>query len=403
MSEIALRFEHVQKTFRHYGSPLHRLLDIFWPFGPRRHVTVPVLDDVSFSVGRGESVAVIGANGVGKSTLLHLVAGLLEPSAGNVTVNGRVTALLDIGGSFLPELTGRENARFYHRLIARDDDDPLERERRVEQFAELAEFFDRPVRTYSSGMFLRLAFACAAIEDPDILLIDEVLAVGDARFQQKCYRRLSELRDRGTTILLVTHVMHGLTAICDRTLVLDHGKLAFDGDPGRGVDRYYQLFFTAPEQPRDTGALGGEHRYGFGGAAISHVVAHRNGIEGATAFNAGDSARIVFDVEFTRDVVAPQFGFACSTKEGTRLYLTNTVMLGMDAVPASAGEQRRIEVSFLLEVGVGDVFVDVSAFELEHGAVNVLDARLHVLHLTVSMSPKYTGMANMSAVIRQMP
>jgi lipopolysaccharide transport system ATP-binding protein len=254
MSEIALQFEHVRKTFRHYGSPLHRLLESFWPFGARRHVAVPVLDDVSFSVSRGESVAVIGANGVGKSTLLHLVAGLLEPSSGIVTVNGRVTALLDIGGSFLPELTGRENARFYHRLIARGDDEPLERERRVEQFAELAEFFDRPVRTYSSGMFLRLAFACAAIEDPDILLIDEVLAVGDARFQQKCYRRLAELRERGTTILLVTHVMHGLTAICDRALVLDHGKLAFDGDPGRGVDRYYQLFFTAPEHAADAGA-----------------------------------------------------------------------------------------------------------------------------------------------------
>jgi hypothetical protein len=126
-------------------------------------------------------------------------------------------------------------------------------------------------------------------------------------------------------------------------------------------------------------------------------------MEGATAFTASDAARIVFDVEFTRDVVAPQFGFACSTKEGTLIYLTNTVMLGIAAVPALAGERRRVEVSFRLDVGVGDVFVDVSAFELEHGAVNVLDARLHVLHLTVSMSPDYTGMANMSAVIRQMP
>lgn len=403
MREIALQFEHVQKTFRHYRSPLHRLFEIFWPFGPRRHIAVPVLDDVSFSVVRGESVAVIGANGVGKSTLLHLVAGLLEPSAGNITVNGRVTALLDLGGSFLPELTGRENARFYHRLVARGDDDPLERERRVEQFAELAEFFDRPVRTYSSGMFLRLAFACASIEDPDILLIDEVLAVGDARFQQKCYRRLSELRDRGTTILLVTHVMHGLTAICDRALVLDHGRLAFDGDPGRGVDRYYQLFFTAPEQPREATAVGSELRYGLGGATISHVVAYRNGVQETTAFNASDTARLVFDIEFTRDVVAPQFGFGCSTKEGTSIYMTTTVMLGIAAVPALAGERRCVEVSFRLDVGVGDVFVDVSAFELVHGAVNILDARMHVLHLTVSMSPHYIGLADMSAVIRQVP
>ena len=117
----------------------------------------------------------------------------------------------------------------------------------MEAFAELGPFFDRPVRTFSSGMFLRLAFACAAAEEPEVMVIDEVLAVGDARFQRKCYRRIEELRRGGTTILLVTHVMHALTAVCDRALVLDHGRLVFDGDPSRGVDRYYQLFFTAPE------------------------------------------------------------------------------------------------------------------------------------------------------------
>lgn len=404
MSGIALQFEHVQKSFRHFRTPLHRLREIFWPFGRRRHVPVPVLEDVTFSVKRGESVALIGANGVGKSTLLHLVAGLLEPSSGRVTVHGRVTALLDLGGSFLPELTGRENARFYHRLIARDDDDPAARERAVEEFAELGEFFDRPVRTYSSGMFLRLAFACAAAEDPDIMLIDEVIAVGDARFQQKCFRRLAELRERGTTILLVTHVLHGVTAICDRVLVLDHGKLVFDGDPGRGVDRYYQLFFNAPEHPGAGAAAGSEFRYGFGGAMISNVVAYRNGgHEAATAFSASDAARLVFDVEFARDVAAPQFGFACSTKEGTRIYMTSTGMLGVAPVPAFAGERRRVEVLFRLDVGVGDVFVDVSVFELAHGAVDVLDARVHVLHLTVSIPRHYIGMADVSAVIRHMP
>jgi lipopolysaccharide transport system ATP-binding protein len=365
-----------------------------------------VLEDVTFSVGRGESVAIIGANGVGKSTLLHLVAGLLEPSSGEVEVQGRVTALLDLGGSFLPELSGRENARFYHRLITRDASDPLARERAVEAFAELGEFFDRPVRTYSSGMFLRLAFACATAEDPDILLIDEVLAVGDARFQQKCYQRLRELRDGGTTILLVTHVMHAVTALCGRVLVLDHGRLAFDGDPGRGIDRYYQLFFTAPELPGEAdsaSANGGEYRYGHGGATIVKVAAYRNGVQEATAFDASDAARLLFEVEFTRDIEAPQFGFACSTKEGTRIYMTTTGMLGVATVAAVAGERRQIEVLFRLDLGVGDVFIDVSAFETVHGSVNVLDARVHVLHLTVSTPRHYIGLADVSAVIRHVP
>jgi lipopolysaccharide transport system ATP-binding protein len=399
---VALRFDHVRKGFRHYASPLHRLFDIFWKFGRRHDAAVPVLEDVTFTVGRGESVAIIGANGVGKSTLLHMVAGLLEPSAGTVEVHGRVTALLDLGGSFLPELSGRENARFYHRLITRDAGDPLERERAIEAFAELGEFFDRPVRTYSSGMFLRLAFACAIAEKPDLLLIDEVLAVGDARFQQKCYQRLRELRDGGTTILLVTHVMHAVTALCSRVLVLDHGRLAFDGEPARGIDRYYQLFFTAPEQQGDTD-MDSEYRYGHGGARIANVTAYRNGGQESTAFDANEAARLVFDVEFTREVEAPQFGFACSTKEGTRIYMTTTGMLGVAPVPALAGERRRIEVLFRLDLGVGDVFLDVSVFETLQGTVNVLDARVHVLHLTVSTPRHYIGLADVSAVIRHVP
>lgn len=403
MSDVALQLEHVHKTFRHFSSPLHRVRQTFWPFGRPRHVPVSVLQDVSFSVAPGESVAIIGANGVGKSTLLHLIAGLLQPSSGRVSVNGRVTALLDLGGSFLPDLTGRENARFYHRLIARDEGNPAARERAVEEFAGLGEFFDRPVRTYSSGMFLRLAFACAAAEEPDVMLIDEVIAVGDARFQQKCYRRLSELRERGTTILLVTHVLHGLTGICDRVFVLDHGRLVFDGDPGPGIDHYYQLFFDAAREPGSVAGPRGDSRWGRGGATISNVVAYRDDSEQTTAFRANDAARLVFDVEFIRDVDAPEFGFSCSTKEGTRIYTTTTRMLGVACTPAAAGERRRIEVVFRLAVGVGDVFVDVSVFEIAHGAVNVLDARVNALHLTVSMPRHYIGLADVAAVIQPMP
>jgi ABC-type polysaccharide/polyol phosphate transport system ATPase subunit len=401
VSEPALQFEHVRKSFRHFASPLHRLRAIFWPFGAR-HTPVPVLEDINFSVARGESLAIIGANGVGKSTLLHLVAGLLEPSSGRVTVHGDVAALLDLGGSFLPELTGRENARFYHRLVAGNEGDPLARERAVEEFAQLGEFFDRPVRTYSSGMFLRLAFACATVEDPDILLIDEVLAVGDARFQQKCYRRLAELRARGTTILLVTHVMHALTTISDRVLVLEHGRIVYDGEPGRGVDRYYQLFFTAPGHPGNSSTTD-ELRYGYGGATISQVVAYGERMQTTTAFNAGEPVRIVFDVEFERDVQMPEFGFTCATKEGARIYTTSTGMLGIAPVPASAGDRRSVEVVFRLDTAVGDVFIDVSVFEVVHGAVSVLDARVHVLHLTVATPLHYVGVADVSAVMRFMP
>ncbi len=396
---IALRFDHVDKSFRLFASPLQRLLEAFSPRGKSHHVPAPVLRDVSFAIPRGQTVAVIGANGVGKSTLLHLVAGLLEPSSGMVTVNGQVTGLLDLGGSFLPDLTGRENARFFHQVITRGQGNAGERERAIEEFADIGPFFDRPVHTYSSGMFLRLAFASATCEDPDILLIDEVLAVGDARFQQKCYRRIRELRDRGTTILLVTHFVQGLAGLCDRVLVLEHGHVVFDGEPGPGVDRYYQLFFMSPEQAsRDNSS--GEFRYGSGGAQIVNAFASRDGVHEAVAFDAGDVVRVVFEVRFDRTVDEPQFGFACSTTEGLRIYATTTGLLGDAPQRGVAGEHRRLEVEFRLDVAVPDLFVDLSVFEVAQGEISVLDARIGVLHLTLTSPRHCIGITDLSAVIR---
>jgi len=394
----AISFEHVDKSFRYFHSPLQRLREAFSMFGNTHHVPVPVLHDVSFSVPRGQTMAIIGPNGVGKSTLLHMVAGLVVPSSGSVTVNGRITSLLDLGGSFLPDLTGRENARFFHQIVGRGEGDADARERAIEGFAEIGEFFDRPLHTYSSGMALRLAFASATCEEPDILLIDEVLAVGDARFQQKCYRRLHELRERGTTILLVTHVVQGLAGLCDRVLVLEHGRIVFDGDPARGVDRYYQLFFMAPEQPARND---GELRYGTGGAAIAHVFASRDGVKEERAFNTGDVVRLVLDLEFERAVDAPQIGLACSTKEGVRVYATSTGHFGETPRPAAAGERRRIEIELRLEVAVPDLFLDLSIFEFVSGAMNVLDHRVGVLHLTVIPPRHFGGITDLSATIRE--
>jgi ABC-type polysaccharide/polyol phosphate transport system ATPase subunit len=396
----ALSFEHVDKRFRYFPSPVQRLREVFSPLGTTHHVPIPVLHDISFSVPRGQTVAIIGPNGVGKSTLLHIVAGLVEPSSGSVTVNGRVTSLLDLGGSFLPDLTGRENARFFHQIVARGDGDIAARERAIEELAGIGEFFDRPLHTYSSGMALRLAFASATCEDPDILLIDEVLAVGDARFQQTCYRRLRELRDRGTTILLVTHIVQGLAGLCDRVLVLENGRIVFDGDPARGVDRYFQLFFMAAEQPAHGNR--GELRYGIGGAAITGVLASRDGINEERVFETGDVVRLVLDVEFTRPVDAPQIGVACSTKEGVRIYATSTALLGEMPRSAEAGARRRIGIELRLDLGVPDVFVDLSVFEVVQGAMNVLDHRVGVLHLTVVPARHFGGITDLAAIIREL-
>jgi lipopolysaccharide transport system ATP-binding protein len=399
-SEAAIRFDHVAKLFRFFASPFDRLKEALHPAGKSYHTPLPVLRDVTFAIPHGQTVAILGPNGVGKSTLLHLVAGLLKPTSGEVTVDGEVFGLLDLAGSFAGELTGRENVRFFHEVVLKDGGDSLERERGVQAFAEIGDFFDRPVRTYSSGMFLRLAFAVAISVDPDVLLIDEVIAVGDARFQQKCYRRIRELRERGATILLVTHAAETILGLCDRVLLLDHGELVFDGDPAAGVDRYYQLFFMAPERPT-LEATCEELRYGSGGARIGRSFASIDGAHETLQFDRGARVKIVMDVEFERPVGAPHFGFSCSTKEGVRVYATTTAMARENPAPAAAGERRRVEIAFDLSVAVHDLFVDLSIFELDHGAVSVLDARLGILHLTVVSSRYCYGITDLSATFTE--
>jgi ABC-type polysaccharide/polyol phosphate transport system ATPase subunit len=408
IADAAITFDQVAKDFRFFASPLDRVKEALHPRGKIYHTPLPVLHDVNFIIPRGQMVAILGPNGVGKSTLLHLAAGVLDPTSGAVSVSGRVLALFDLAGGFAPELTGRENVRFFLDVIADrnvqgpdarvtpSDGDRTERERIVQTFAEIGDYFDRPVRTYSSGMLLRLAFAAAIASAPDILLIDEVIAVGDARFQQKCFRRIRDLRDRGTTILLVTHTVEMVIGLCDRVLVFERGELVFDGDPSAGVDRYYQLFFKAPQLPILETSLE-RMRYGEGGAKIVSTFASKDGVRSKRNFDRGERVTITADVEFERAVAAPHFGLNSSTKEGIRVYATTTTLLGESPAPARAGERRRVEFAFELSVAVVDLFIDLSIFEIDQGSITVLDARFGILHLVVTSSRYCLGMMDLDA------
>lgn len=398
--DTAIAFDRVVKSFRYFASPLQRVKEALHPLGKVYHTPLPVLRGVTFDIPRGQTVAVLGPNGVGKSTLLHLAAGVIEPSSGAVTVKGSVFSLLDLAGGFAPALTGRENVRFFHDVIAKRAGDRAGMERTVEAFAEIGEYFDRPVRTYSSGMLLRLAFAAAVAADPDVLLVDEVIAVGDARFQQKCFRRIRELHERGATILLVTHAAEITLGLCDRVLVLDRGELVFDGEPEAGVDRYYRLFFKAPERPVHESSPD-TLRYGAGGANIVRSFATAGGVAEAFSVERGARVTFVMEVEFERAVAAPHFGFNCSTKEGIRIYATTTALLGESPAPASAGERRRVEITFVLSVAVSDLFVDLSVFEVEQGSVTVLDARMGALHLSITSSRYCMGMVDLGAAFKE--
>lgn len=240
-SEAAISLEHVSKTYRHYARPLDRLTELLT--GRRLHQERHSVSNVSLEIGRGEVVGLIGRNGAGKSTLLKMIAGKLEPSAGRIRVNGSVAAILELGTGFHPDLSGRENVRLgglclglTRRQIEREMDSII-------AFSELDEVIDMPFRTYSSGMQARLTFATAVTVDPDILIIDEALSVGDNRFQLKSFARIQDFRRAGKTILLVTHSMGSVTSFCDRAILLEHGRVIADGVPARVTSIYHHLQF----------------------------------------------------------------------------------------------------------------------------------------------------------------
>ncbi len=236
----ALGFESVSKTYSIYASPGDRLRELASLRKSAHHQDFWALRDVSFAVERGEVFCVIGENGAGKSTLLQLVAGILQPSAGTVTIAGRVSALLELGAGFDMEFSGRDNVYLSGAIAGFSAHEMDAKFSQIKDFAELGEFMNRPLKTYSSGMVVRLAFAVAIHTDPEILLVDEALAVGDVYFKQKCMRKVHDLRSKGITILFVSHALADVAAIGDRTLWLDRGRIRELGDTGTVVERYLQ-------------------------------------------------------------------------------------------------------------------------------------------------------------------
>ena len=238
----AVEFERVSKSYAIYETPAGRLMELATFGAATRHREFHALTDLTFSVGRGEVFCVIGENGSGKSTALQLIAGIFTPTSGEVRVNGRVSALLELGSGFNPEFTGRENVYMNGAILGLSKKELDRRYASIEDFAEIGDFINRPVRTYSSGMTVRLAFSVAIHVDPEILVVDEALAVGDTWFRQRCMRRINELRDNGITIVFVSHSAADVRAIGDRAVWLDHGRIRALGDAATVTDRYLASF-----------------------------------------------------------------------------------------------------------------------------------------------------------------
>ncbi len=244
-SDQAIRIRGLNKSFPIYSKPHHRLLQILTPSSSKPWFReFQALRDINISIGRGETIGIVGRNGSGKSTLLQLICGTLAPSSGEISVRGRVAALLELGAGFNPEFTGRENVFLNGTILGLKREEVVAKFEEIAEFADIGDFMDQPVKSYSSGMYVRLAFAVAINVTPDILIIDEALSVGDEAFQRKCFARIDSIRDAGSTVLFVSHSAGTVVELCDRAILLDQGELIAEGTPKQVVARYQKLLYA---------------------------------------------------------------------------------------------------------------------------------------------------------------
>jgi ABC-type polysaccharide/polyol phosphate transport system ATPase subunit len=369
MSEPVIELDEVSKSFKIYRNRRHRAVEMLVPGAPVLHTDFWALRGVSLRLERGETLGVVGANGSGKSTLLQIIAGIVRQTGGRVSVQGRVSSLLELGAGFHPELTGRENVEVFCTIIGLSRAEIRGRLPDIERFAGIGEFIDQPVKVYSSGMFVRLAFAAAIHVDPDILLVDEALAVGDAVFQHQCLLRIRELQSRGTTVVFVSHDMGMVKAISSRVVLLDAGRIIAQGDPAEMASLYFArasaaiakahaphdpaLTITVDEQPRfqtdaTFDARARVFRHGTGAARIRSVELLDACDRPTTAVEFNDEAVLRVHAEYLAEVPTSIIGFGFRDRTGTELIGTNTHEEGIDLPPRRAGST--LVVDFRLRI-----------------------------------------------------
>jgi len=360
----AVEFQGVSKSYAIYDAPGDRLKELLSLNRLKRHQDFWALHDVSFEVKRGETFCIVGENGSGKSTLLQMVAGILHPTSGTVGIYGRVSALLELGAGFNPEFSGRDNVYLNGSILGLTTRQIDQRYKDIAAFAEIGNFIDQPVKTYSSGMVVRLAFAVAINVDPEILLVDEALAVGDIYFRQRCMRKVHELRRRGITILFVSHAVSDVKAIGDRVLWLDRGRMIDVGEPDRVVSKYlaamtekdstYLLLKSAADPPPRRGGIvtapeivetipNIDHRFGDGRAAIMGIAVLDEQGRTLPILEPGSRILVRISVRATADVALPIVGFMLRNQLGMDFSGTNTAREGYELAPLQTGDVTTVD------------------------------------------------------------
>lgn len=425
MNDVAIRADHISKAYRLYDSHRDRIKEVF---GRKNlHREHYALKDISFEVRKGETIGIIGTNGAGKSTLLKIMTGVLTPTEGELEVDGRISALLELGAGFNNEYTGIENIYLNGTMIGFSKKEIDAKLQDILDFAEIGDFVYQPVKTYSSGMFVRLAFAVAINIEPEILIVDEALSVGDAFFQVKCYRKFEEFKEQGRTIVFVSHDLSSVKRYCDRVVLLDRGRMLAVGSPKDMIDLYKRTIAASRgagqiqsgaarekknggESPEEAGEEGlwrekmeenpGCSSYGNGAAQIvDYCVTDKNNMI-TNVLTAGEAYTVKVKVQFFQAVSDPVMTLTFRDKQGTVICGTNTMYEGIDTGDVEAGEIRVVTFTQKQVLKGGDYLMCISCTGFPNGEFTVYHRLYEVCMVQVVGDKDMVGFFDMNAEVK---
>lgn len=448
-----IQVKDLTKMYKLYDKPSDRLKEALGLTRKKLYKEHYALHDVNFDIYEGECVGIIGTNGSGKSTILKIITGVLTPTAGEVKVDGRISALLELGAGFNMEYSGLENVYLNGTMIGFSKEEIDARLNDILEFADIGDFIHQPVKTYSSGMFVRLAFALAINVDPEILIVDEALSVGDVFFQSKCYRRMEEIRKKGTTILMVTHDMGSIIKYCDKVVLLHKGEFIAEGPAGKVVDMYKKILAgklddlraeLAAEKAAEEGKTaelpdgkssaetgdrntdGTEMSDFSGGMNLSHTGLMRDQLAINTdRTEYGDGRAEIYDlglldargnvtnlllkgemftikecIRFHADIQAPIFTYTIKDKKGTELTGTNTMFEGADIKPVKNGDEYTVEFTQKMNLQGGEYLLSMSCTGFEQGEHVVYHRLYDVTNITVISNKNTVGVYDMESQVK---
>lgn len=417
--DTAICVDHVSKMYKLYDKPSDRLKESLGLTKKKCYREHYALTDVNFEIAKGETVGIIGTNGAGKSTILKIITGVLNPTGGNVTVKGRISALLELGAGFNMEYTGIENVYLNGTMMGFTEEEIDARLENILAFADIGDFVNQPCKTYSSGMFVRLAFAVAINIDPEILIVDEALSVGDVFFQAKCYRKFEEFKKEGKTILFVSHDLNSISKYCDRVVLLDHGRVVESGAPKEMVDLYKQLLVNqGPGQAQpETGSAQANREIAKRGW-ITPFEMNPNALEygdkraemlgfmllddkglPTNTIEKGAEFTMKVKIQYHEDIDDPIYAFTIKDMRGTEITGTNTMFEHITMEPRKAGEVDIVTYTQKADLQGGEYLISFGLTGYRDGDFTVYHRLYDACSLIVVSSKNTVGFYDMNSKI----